>query len=96
MILHHVEVEADAALLELGGVDTAHTGVNPGAPERPGVGKRQPLLIAVRSENFEGEAPASGAMGQRRALDVPAGLGEQGKGAAQGRAVAAGTVAFRR
>ena len=59
MVLHHVEIEADAALLELRGVDAAHARVDAGALEGAREGERQPLLVAVSVQDFEGERLAA-------------------------------------
>ncbi len=88
-VIHHVEIEADAAALELRGVDAAYLGADAGELEVARKGQRQPFLVARGRQDLEGEGPAAGDMRERGAPEFVTGLREQREGAAQSGAVAA-------
>src|SRR6185437_3090937 len=94
--LHYVEVEGNAALLELCGINGAHPSVDAGTPEIVRKGERQPLLFARGSEYLETEPATARAVDQLCAFDGIARLREQSEGAPQIGAVVAGAVGLRR
>ena len=89
----HVEIETEPALIELDGVDRAHRRLDAGALEVARERQRDPLLIAGRDQDFEGEGRLGRALPQHRAVEIVAGLRQQVQRAAQRRAIAARSVA---
>ncbi len=92
-VLDHVEIESKPALIELHGIDHAHRRLDTRALQVALIGQRDPLLIARRHQNFEGERRLGRALPQYRAVEIVTGLRQQAQRATQRYAIAARTVA---
>ena len=92
----HVEIECDAARLELHGIDDANPRRDAGALEIVGIEQREALLVAARQQDLEAERLAVGAAHELSTAQDVARVGQEGERAAHERAVAPGTVGHRR
>ncbi len=86
-VLDHVEIKSDAASFVLGGIDVAHAGLDAGALKITNKGKRNALLIARSSEDFERQRPSGRGMQQLGALELVAGGFKECESAAEHRTV---------
>src|SRR3984957_1122378 len=94
-ILDHVEIETEAALIELNGIDRAHRRRDTRALQIARVCQRDSLLIAGGHQNFEGEGRFGRALPQYGVIEIVTGLGQQMQRSGQGGSIAAGAIADR-
>ena len=71
-VLDHVEVETEPALIELNRIDRAHRRLDPRALQIARERQRDPLLIAGRHQNFEGEGRFGRTLPQHGAIEIVA------------------------
>ncbi len=74
---HHVEIEFLPPALILNLVDKTHQSLDANALQRGGVIKRESLLIAILHHDLESDR--NSVLRQRIAVDMVAGVGEQGE-----------------
>ena len=91
-VLQHVELVAEPTLIELHGIDRANADLDAGALEVALIGQCDPLLIARRHQDFEGERRLGRTLPQHGSIEFVAGFRQQFERTAQRRAIAPRSV----